>query len=185
MRKFPIALTLIVVLACITSSAASASSATSPAGTLTPVGTRFTTTGSDLIMQSSLLGTITCSILNLNGEITKNSGGVVEGSGANSSPTQSGCKNGEKAVTITSFEISKFFTSTAGSGTWTFKMVTDISSLSCTYTGTSVPFTYTTGTNVMNFSSASGVTGSPASCGTTKISGTFALEAGSTKSILD
>jgi hypothetical protein len=187
MRRFLIALTAVAVLACTASSVAGASTATVPAGAVAPVGTRFTTTGSDFIMQSNLLGTITCSTLNLNGEITKNSGGLVEGSGVNTSPEQSGCKTGEKAVTITSFEISKFLTSTSGKGTWSFAMKTDIASLGCIYTGTNVPFTYTSGTNVMQFAAATatGIVGSPASCGTTKFQGSFVLESGSTPLILD
>ena len=185
MRKFPIALTAIAVLACIVSSAASASSATSSPGVLTPVGTQFTTTGTDLVMKSNLLGTITCAALNLRGEVTKNSGGVVEGSGNNVAPAQSGCVNGSKAVNITSFQITNLLTSTSGSGSWTFKMVTDIgTSLTCTYTGTSVPFTYTSGTSTMKFAEASGTAGSPAACGTTKLSGSFALEQSSTGTAL-
>jgi len=39
-----------------------------------------------------------------------------------------------------------------------------------------VPFTYTSGTNVIKFSSASFVNATPASCGMSKLSGEFSLE---------
>jgi hypothetical protein len=185
MRNLMFALAATVVLAATASSAAYASSATT-SGVPTPVGTQFTTTGGDLAMKSNLLGTITCSTLTLKGEITKNSAGTVEAAGANTSPTQTGCKNGEKAVSITRFDITKLLTTTSGSGTWSFKMVTDVGSLTCTYTGSNVPFSYTPGASSIQFSEASGVTGSPASCGSTKISTSFSLESGtSTPLVLD
>jgi hypothetical protein len=183
-KKLTLLLAAVAVLAFAVPSLASASKATLPAGTLAPVGTQFTTTGSDIIFTSSLLGNITCSTLNLNGSLTKNNGTTVEASGTTSAPTQSGCKNGEKTVTITSVEVTNLTTTTSGSGTWSYKMAVDIGSLSCTYTGTKVPFTFTSGTNVMNFSSASGITGSPAGCGTTKLTGAFALEKAGTSTSL-
>jgi hypothetical protein len=164
---------------------AGATTATLPKGTVAPVGTTITGTGSDVILQSNLLGTITCSTLNLNADITKNSGGTVEASGDNVNPTQSGCVNGSKAVTVTEVEITRVFSNTSGSGSASFVARLDIGSeLKCTFTGTNVAFTFTSGTNVIKFSSAAGVSGSPAACGTLKLTGEFALEQGGTSTPL-
>ena len=69
--------------------------------------------------------------------------------------------------------------SSSGSGTVSFVAVEDVGSAVCTFTGTMVPFKYTIGSNVIKFSAATGVTGSPAgTCGgTATFSGQFALEA--------
>ena len=90
------------LLACAIPATAGASSVTSSPGTLAAVGTPITLTGADVATQSSLLGNITCQTLSVIIELTKNSGSVFEGFGGNTSPPQSGCLNGTKAVTVTS-----------------------------------------------------------------------------------
>jgi hypothetical protein len=184
-KKLSFMLAAVAVLAFAIPSMASATVATLPAGTVAPVGTKFTTTGTDFILKSNLLGTITCATLNLNGEITKNNGTEVEASGENSSPTQAGCKNGEKPVKITKFATLNISESVLGFVIWSFTIKIHIGELECTFTGKNINGTYTSGTNVLKFSEASGVTGSPAACGTAKLSGQFALESGSTPLILD
>lgn len=186
-KKFSLMMAAAAVIALTIPAFASAVEVTLPAGTRAPVGTSITGTGNDIILQSNLLGSITCENLNLNGEITKNDGTTVEGSGANTSPTQAGCKNGTKEVKITTFNITNVKSTVAGSGTATFTSIWDTGTLSCTLTGTKVPYTYAVGSNVITFSSASGITGSPAACGTGKLSGSFALEQTGTeiKLILD
>jgi hypothetical protein len=175
-KKFSLLLAAVAVLAFAIPSMASASKATDPVNTLVPVGSEVTGTGTDIILQSNLLGTITCATLNLNGKITKNDGTTVEASGANVSPTQAGCKNGTKTVTVTSVELTKLFSEVSNTGYVNFVAKVDVAELACTFTGLEVPFTYTTGTNVLKFASGAGVTSSPASCGTAKLTGEFALE---------
>lgn len=186
-KKFSLILAAVAVLAIAVPALASASKATLPAGTLAPIGTQITGTGTSIIFQSNLLGPISCEKLNLNGSITVNNGTTVEGSGSNTNPTQAGCKNGTREVKITSVELTSVKSTVAGSGTASFIIHWDTGTLTCTFTGTSVPYTYALGGNVLSFSSASGITGSPASCGTMKLSGSFALEQAGTenKLILD
>jgi hypothetical protein len=184
-KKLSLMLAAVAVLAFAVPSIASASEATLPAGTRAPVGTKIVGTGTDVILQSSLLGKITCSTLNLNGEITKNDGTTVEGSGANVSPTQSGCVNGEKAVNVTEVEVTKLFSTTTENekhekvltSTASFVAHVDVGpELKCVFTGTNVPFTFTSGTDTITFTSAAGVVGVPAACGTAKLTASFTLE---------
>lgn len=183
-KKFSLMLAAIAVIAFAIPAFASASEATLPEGTRAPVGTAITGTGNDIILQSNLLGTITCEKLNLNGKITKNDGTTIEGSGENSSPTQAGCKNGTKEVKVTSVNLESLKSSVSGSGTVSFSSVVDVGTLTCTFTGTNVAGSYTPGTDTLSFSSATGVVGSPAACGTAKLSGSFTLESGTTPLIL-
>lgn len=184
-KKFSLLLAAVAVLAFAIPSMASATKATLPAGTLAPVGTSIVGTGTDVTLKSSLLGTITCSTLNLNGSITKNNGTVVEGSGATSAPTQSGCKNGTKSVNVTSVVLTKLFSEKESKGTASFEATVDVGSeLVCKFTGTNVAGTFTSGTNVLKFSGATGVTASPASCGTSTLTAEFALEKSGTSESL-
>jgi hypothetical protein len=185
-KKFSLMLAAVAILAFAIPSMANATVATIE-GSPAPKNTSITGTGSDIILQSNLLGTITCSTLNLKGEITLNDGTTVEGKGKNVEPTQAGCKNGEKAVTVTSVELENLKSTTTGSATVSFVAKVDIASLECTFTGTNVPGTFTSGSNVLSFSeaTATGIKGAPAACGTSKLKGNFALESGSTALILD
>jgi hypothetical protein len=185
-KKFSLLLAAVAVLAFAIPSMASATVATLPAGTVAPVGTQITGTGSDIILHSSLLGTITCKTLNLNGEITKNKENIVEGKGENVSPTQSGCVNGAKEVKVTKVELTNLFSETTGTGTVSFKATVDIGSeLVCTFTGTKVPGTYALpSSSVLKFSEAGNIVSSPAACGTTKLTGEFTLEKTGTSTAL-
>jgi hypothetical protein len=175
-KKFSLMLAAVAVLAFAIPSIASATEATLPAGTRAPLGTQIVETGNDVILQSTLLGKITCSTLNLNGEITKNDGTTVEGSGENFAPTQSGCVFGEKAVIITHIST-KLFSNEKGKGIFSFTTLVNIGSeIKCTFTGTNVPFTFTSGTDTISFSSAGGISGIPPACGTLKLTASFTLE---------
>lgn len=186
-KKFTLLPAAVAVLAFAVPSLASASKVTLPAGTLAPVGTAIKTTGSDIIQKSNTLGALTCSLLNLNGQITKNDGSTVEAAGTTTTPEQSGCVNGTKSIIFTSIEITKLISTVSGSGTMSYVAKEDIGTLACTFTGTSVPFTYTVGGSAIKFTEATGITSSPAACGTIKLTGEFKLEktGTSTAMILD
>jgi hypothetical protein len=191
-KKFSLLLAAIAVLAFAVPGMASAHAVTSKANVLAPVGTEITGTGSDVTLTSNLLGAITCEKLTLKGKITKNDGSTVEGSGGAEKPPTVGCKNGTNPVTVTSVTVTKLFAGTVGgvSKTYaTFDATVDIEkpgeTLECTFTGTEVPFTYTSGGNSIVFTEAAGIKGAPAACGTAKLDGTFLIEIGSTAVILD
>jgi hypothetical protein len=179
-KRITLLLAVVAALACAVPALASASSVTSSAGSLAPVGTQLTAKASGFTLKSSLFGPLTCSTLNLNVALTKNDGSSFEASGANKPPVQSGCGFGSNPVTITSFNVTNLSSTTSGSGTASFSIVEDIASLTCTFSGTAVPFTYTAGGSSISFSEGGPLTSSPGSCGTEKISGTFALERSAT-----
>jgi hypothetical protein len=157
--------------------AANATLATYPPGTAAPFGTSITATGKDITLNSNLLGAITCQSLNWNGEVAGNSGGFVRlASPFPQVPTQSGCSAGTKSVSVTSIWIHELSSSFSGTGTLEFDEEVDIGSLKCSFHGVFVPFTFTSGTNVGKFSSAGPISGSPAVCGSAKLTGEFAFE---------
>jgi hypothetical protein len=180
-KKLSLLIAAIAVLAFAVPSLASAAEATIPAGTRAPVGTEITGTGTSVTLNSATLGNITCATLTLNGKITKNDGTTVEGSGETSSPTQTGCNNGaERPVTVTKVVLTKLAASGTGTGTKaatvSFTATVDLpAGVVCNFTGTNVAGSYTSGTNVLKFASATGIT-STGGCSTAKLSAEFALE---------
>lgn len=183
-KKLSLVLAAVAVLAFAIPAVASASKATLN-GALAPVGTQITGTGSDVTLNSELLGAITCETLNLNGEITKNDGTNVEGSGTNVSPTQAGCKNGKKAVTVTKVVVTKLASSVSGHGVLSFTSKVDVGTLECEFSATEIEGTYVSGTNVLKAEGAGPVIATPSSCGNATLTGSFALESESTPLILD
>jgi hypothetical protein len=184
-KKLTLLLAAVAVVAFAVPSLASASSITSSAGKLTPVGTKITATGTNITQTTSTLGAITCKKLTFNFTVVKNASSTFEGEGTNSNPATESCMNGMRTLVFTSFDVSKLLSTTSGSGTVNIKAIEDLAGITCTLIGTSVPFTYTPGSNTIVFSSATGITSSPAACGTEKLDGSFALEIGGTPVILD
>jgi hypothetical protein len=189
-KKLSLLLAAVAVLAFAVPAMASAHKVTSSKNVLAATGSIITGTGSNVILNSSVLGAIKCSSLTLNGELTKNDGTTVEGSGTTNNPSAVDCTNGTRTVKVTSVAISKL--TAASAGTWaSFVATIDIEkpteTLECTFTGKEVPFTYTSGAgNTINFANVSGagITGTTG-CGTAKLEATFAFEIGSTAVILD
>jgi hypothetical protein len=180
-RKLSLLLAVVAVLAFAVPSMAGAAKATVEGG-LAPVTTKITGTGTDIILRSNLLGFITCATLNLNGEITKNDGTTVEGSGKNVNPTQTGCVNGKKEVKVTEVVVTNIKATEAkaagetAKGTVSFTSKVDVGELLCEFTGTNVGFTYVSGTQVIDANESAGVVGAPTQCGTAKLTGEFSLE---------
>jgi hypothetical protein len=178
-KRLTLLMAAVAALACAIPALANASSVTSSPGTLTPVGTPIALTGTDITTQSPTLGNITCQTLTPIIELTKNAGGIFEGFGGNATPAQSGCINGTKTVKVTTFRITNLVSTSSGTGSMSYISEQDIAGvLTCTFTGTSVPFSYTVGANVIKFSAAAGIVGSPsATCGSTaKLTGEFRLD---------
>lgn len=171
-KKLSLLLGIVAALAFAVPAMASASSVTAPAKSLAPVGTQLTGTGSGIVLYHLSFGTFKCGTLTFNATLTSNNGSSFAASGENSATQE--CAEGLHPITITSFNVSDLSSSTSGSGTATFTLKEDIASLTCTYTGTAVPFTYTAGGNSITFSEGS-LTASPPACGRERISGTFAL----------
>jgi hypothetical protein len=195
-KRFSVLLAATAVLAAAVPAMASASSLTAPAGSLVGVPNTITATGSDVIITSNLLGAITCEVLNVKASLSKNNGSTWIAAGVSELPGQNNCKNGANPdkVEITAMQVTELTSTTAGTGTMSFTTSLDIDkpsgSISCTYTGTKVPFTYTSGEmgankGVITFTNAAGITGAPTSCGTAKLDGKFTLEVGATVLILD
>jgi hypothetical protein len=186
-KKFSMLLAAVAVLAIAVPAMANATElntkSTGGAGTRVPVNTVVTGTGANISLTSSTLGTINCKKLNLKGKVTVNNGTTVEASNAGEAPEQETCLNGTKPVNVTNVTLTKLFSNETGKGTASFTAVVDIknpeSELKCTFTGTNVPGTWTSPSSTITFSSAAGVTSTPAACGTAKLDGAFTLEVGS------
>jgi hypothetical protein len=173
-KKLSLMMAAVAVLAFAVPAVASAASLTEGSTELA-VGARVVGTGTDIILTSNLLGTITCEKITLKGTVTQNSGGVAKGSGVAEKPGQTGCRRGTNEVIVTSVTLNELFTNTTESYV-SFETTLDIGPTECTYVGTKVKGTVDFGTDLITFSEATGVAGKQAACGTAKLDGTFTLE---------
>lgn len=182
-KKLSLLLGAITVLASAAPAAASASALTMPAGTLVPLFTAVTFTSTNAITDTSI-GNITCATVTLPGAVTKNSSGTftIEGKGQGTSST---CLlNGTTAVTTTDITLFIATSSTSGSGKASLTYAADLAGVTCTYTASSTPFTYVSGSDTITFGSASTLTVKPAACGTATLTGNFTLETTSGGSVI-
>lgn len=167
---------LVVILALAIPSLANASELTNSGGGATAVGTRLSLNSSSgsVTLTTAAVGATGCTSLDLNLRLTANSGGTVEGEGSGEGTT-SGCSStGGKTLVFSDITLTKLKSTTSGSGTINFTAKALVGgSVSCTYTGTSVPFTYTTKTNILKFVKAGGITGG--NCGSTTLDAEFTL----------
>jgi hypothetical protein len=179
LKKFSLLLAAVAVLAFAVPAMASASAVTTQAGALIGTPTTVEGTGTNVILTSSTLGSISCGTLNLVGTLTKNDGSTVEGSASEQEPVTSDCTNTHGTVTVTKLTLTKLFAGTVGGVQKQFVNFTskvDIGALTCNITGTEVPFTYTAGDDKIVFTEATGATA--AGCGTLKLDGSFTIEVG-------
>jgi hypothetical protein len=187
LKRFGVRFMAVALLALVAPAAAGAALMTSSPGTPMPTGTVFFSTGKNITITSSLLGSITCAKLTYHQGLTKNETSTVEAEGAvEKMPEQESCANTGHLVTVTSIWLTKFVAGSGGN-TITFNATVDIKGppeIECTFTGTKVPFTYTSGSDTITFTEAGGIT-STGGCGTAKLDGSFTMEVKSTPALLD
>jgi hypothetical protein len=178
-KRSAILLAAVVALVCAVPSMASASGKLTEGGSLVPVGATIVATGSNVTLNSSLLGALTCEKLTVKSKVTVNNGEEVQAAGTEEAPAQAGCKAGAKELRIT-FILTARFQWRFPFVKWSFRIKLDLgkgeSEVQCTYTGTEVEGSYTSGSSSFSFSNATGIKSEPAACGTAKLSGTFSLE---------
>jgi hypothetical protein len=196
-KKLSLLLAAVAVLAFAIPSMASAAGVTSKAGTFAPVGTEITGTGTEINLKSSTLGNIICGKLTLHGKLTLNNGTNFAGEGVAETPKTENCKNGTKTVVVTSVSLTNLHNTAVteaevkegvGTGVASFTATVDVGTeLECTFTGKEIKGKYKVGGSALEFTEAlsTGITSSPAACGTAKLIGNFPLEIGSTAVILD
>jgi hypothetical protein len=173
-KKFGLLMAVTAILAFAIPTLAHASQLTNAGGGATAVGTKITKTSTGAVkFTTALLSTLECSTVTVKGEVTVNSGGTVEGKGTGEG-SASGCVRSGSPITVSDTTVTNIKSTTSGSGTASFKTTAVINTTTCNFTGTNVPFTYTSGGDTIVFSEAKGV--SSAACGTTKLDGSFTLQ---------
>ncbi len=182
-RKLCLLMSVAALLAVAAPATASATQFTNAGGGLVAVGTSVSGTNvGTFTLTSSLVGSITCQTVTLKGKVVKNTGSEAEIEGVGQSAT-SNCLWMGNAVTATDFTL---FTikhgAPAGTFTMSFVVTMDLPKVTCTFTGTNVPYSYTGGGSTITFSNAAGVTS--ATCGATKLDAVFGLETTAGSSIL-
>jgi hypothetical protein len=155
-------------------------------GITAKLGEQINLTGSDFTLTSStLLGKETCEKLNHEGQVQRSNGVEFE-IGTNGGFTSVNCTHAGSPMTITKFELGKFFSNLSGDVTWSFLVALDIGAAECTYQGTNVTGTYKVGSDTVSFNEATGIKGTPAPlCGTATLDAEVTLELGTTPVILD
>jgi hypothetical protein len=159
---------------------------TKSAGVLANTGEKFTGTGSDVILNSSTLSEITCNKLNLVGTLSKNNTSEGVAGASNGEFTAAECRNRTGVFNFTAFRrtsITATGSPAANSVLASFEATVDVGATECKFTGTNIAGTFAAGKNTITFTGASGVKGG--GCGTATLTGTFALEIGTTAVIFD
>lgn len=181
-KKLSLTMAAVAVLAYAVPAFASASPTATDAGsTSLPSGTNFRmtaiTTGVTGVpmLTSTILGTIECNFLSITGTLKTNSGATVTGNSGGIF-TSTTCTNHGNPVSITSINVSDLVTTVSGKANLSYTLVTDVAGLTCAYTGTNVPGTYTPGKSIVTFNKAGTVDGSVAGCGNGTLDAEFTLE---------
>lgn len=170
-------LAAVAVIAFAAPAVASASSGLTEKGTLVPVGSTITGTNvGSITTTSETLDDTVCDTMTFKTELNQNS--AATGFTALGTPTgsMSGCVWNGMAVKATNVAVVSLSSpsSSSGTGKASFSYEIDYPKLTCKYTASGVSFTYTAGTDVINFSDAA-LTVSPAGCGPTTFDGTITL----------
>jgi hypothetical protein len=153
-------------------------------------------TGTNVEIHSPLLGSIKCSTITLEGTLTVNdmTNGITGSNTGQASPPTTDCTNGTNTVNVTNVKLTDLKSShteevevekvkkTVGVVEASFTAEVDVGTKVCTFTGTNVKTTYSSGATSLSFSGATGITGAPSACGATgnTLTGSFLLELAST-----
>lgn len=181
-RKAILLCTTVALFAASVPALASAAPTMTVGGSAVKVNETITATGVDIIFTSSTVGDITCGQLNLGAQVTKNDDTNGVAMKSINQFTSGSCTNKNGTVDITKLEIPFITANVSGSITISFTAEIDLGKLTCTFTGTSVPGGYKSGSDTITFSGATGIVGG--ACGTAKLDGSFTLELGSTPALL-
>jgi hypothetical protein len=149
-KKFSLLMAAMAILAFAIPSFANASEMTNSGGGATVVGTKVigTSSSASVTLTTSLLGALSCEHVTLEGKLTVNSGGTVEGEGSGEG-TQSGCTRSGSPITISDTTVTNIKSTVSGIGTASFVTTATINTTVCHFTGTNVPFTYKSGTDTL------------------------------------
>lgn len=182
-KKANLLLATVAVLVLAVPAIAKAGTFTSKPGILTPLGTKFIATSTNFVLTTPL-GNTTCAHVELTAEVTKNTGGTVEGIGVGTGVTKT-CLLVSKVVVITDLTLRNFKSTSAGKGTVSITFEEDKpGGLVCHYEGTAVPFTYTSGSDSINFAKAA-LTATPVPCGPAALDADFTLTIAGSPLIFD
>jgi hypothetical protein len=163
--------------------AASAIGITSKAGVLAPAGTVVATTSVDTVITSTI-GNTACGALVLDTKLVTNSAAKVHAESAGAGAAAGCFYKGVNAVTVTNPRLETLLSTTGGKGTAALTLIVDLPMpLTCTYSGSAIPYTYTAGSDEIHIEGP--VSTLPVACGKASIAGDFTLEIGSTPVIID
>jgi hypothetical protein len=118
------------------------------------------------------LGNLTCAKFAINGEITENTGSSFEAIGIGAGETST-CKLGTKSITFTDVTATNIVSTVTGQGTANLTWEADLpNSIVCHFTGSALPFTYVSGSDVLTFNAADMVA-TPKACEPGLLNGDF------------
>lgn len=126
---------------------ASASALTKSGGGLVSAGAQITAVGTGSTLEAEF-GTVECGEEEVGAEVTVNNGSTVEAAGSGAGTECSLAGKAVKKTDVTGWSMQ----AASGSGTLSITYVMDYWFGQCHYEGTALPFTYTSGTNVIHVS---------------------------------
>jgi len=174
-KKFSLLLAAVAVVALAVPAFASAAAVTDGSGNLLGKGTKISGTSTNATTLTSL-GLLTCATVKVNGELTANSGGTVEGVGVGAGETST-CRLGKKEISITDITLTSLkSTGTSHTGTIGVTFEADLPELHCHFKSPAagLPFSYSAGGNTLTISEGN-LEGTPEACEPGTLNGTFTI----------
>ena len=172
-KKLSLLLGAAAAVACAVPAFASAAPAVTDGGKLLAVPKLLQATNTTAVTVQTSFGVTSCSSWTFTATLTTNTGNTFRGTGSGTS-SASGCIKGGKPITITDITLKEFHSATVGSGTMSLTFVDD-ASIVCHFEAPNMPFTYTSGGDVIQVTNGD-LKGSPAACEPGTFNGAFTVE---------
>ena len=175
-KKLSLLMASIAVVAFAVPAFASAAPAVTDGGVLLAKGAKIQGTNIGAVTTETSLGKLSCGTIGLTGELTANTGSTVAGVGIGTGTSASCTLGGSKAITITDITLKSLHSATVGSGTINVTFVADLpNGVVCHFESPNVPFTYTSGGDVVKVSKGD-LLGTPEACEPGLLTGEFTVE---------
>jgi hypothetical protein len=181
-KKLSLLLAAFAVVAFAAPAFASAAPEVTINGLRAPVGTAITGTSTNFVIGTSI-GNVRCAIVEFSAETTINNGSTVGVVGTSPFSTTKCSFKGGTPITIDDATLLSLHSSEAGKGTLGPTAEATLPELTCHYSGSAVPFTYTSGGNTLSITGS--LKASPAACGAAVASGAFTITSPGGPVVLD
>jgi len=164
---------ILVVAIAMPATATAGPAVTDPGGTLVEPGALIQFTGA--VSQVTSLGKISCNTFDITGELVSNIGSTVGAEGVGEGTAALCFLGGSKVVQTTDLTLEELHAGVEGKGIMSVSFSTDVGNVTCHYQSPTLPFTYTSGGDVLKVTEGN-LQGTPAACEPGLLNGQFTIE---------